>query len=150
NGVLFLVLFYDLVPAYVVGRTVDFFSHYTAGSALTPFYFYAVFLAISHIMTSIIRLTSKMILTRVAIAAKTTARVTGFERLMDFSLQWHAKENSGNKMQRIFTGSDSIPEWAFLVHNSIFPVATNFVGVLGFFLFKDPIFTFFLVTYMAI
>jgi ABC-type multidrug transport system fused ATPase/permease subunit len=99
---------------------------------------------------SVIRLTSKMILTRIAIAAKTTARVTGFERLMNFSLQWHARENSGNKMQRIFTGSDSIPEWAFLVQNSIFLVATNFIGTLGFFLFKDPVFTFFLLTYMTV
>ncbi len=150
NGVLFLVLFYDLVPPYIVGRVVDFFSHYTDGASLTIFYFYAAFLTVAHIVTSIIRLTSKMILSRIAIAAKTMARITGFERLMNFSLQWHARENSGNKMQRIFTGSDSIPEWAFLVHNSIFPVATNFVGVLGFFLFKDPVFSLFLLTYMVI
>jgi len=150
NSVLFLVLFYELIPPYIVGRVVDFFSHYTEGGSLTAFYFYAAFLGISHIVISVIRLTSKMILTRIAIAAKTAARVTGFERLMNFSLQWHARENSGNKMQRIFTGSDSIPEWAFLVHNSIFPVATSFIGVLGFFLFKDPSFTFFLLAYMAV
>ena len=150
NGVLFMILFYELVPPYIVGRVVDFFSRYTAGGPLTPFYFYAAFLGLSHIVISIIRLKSKVVLVRIAIAAKTTARITGFERLMNFSLQWHAKENSGNKMQRIFTGSDSIPEWAFLVHNSIFPVVTSFIGVLGFFLFRDPVFTGFLLSYMAV
>ena len=150
NSVLFLVFFYELIPPYIVGRVVDFFSHYTEGSPLTVFYFYAAFLGVSHIVISIIRLSTKMTLTRISIAAKTAARVTGFDRLMDFSLQWHARENSGNKMQRIFTGSDSIPEWAFLVANSIFPVATSFIGVLGFFLFRDPVFTLFLLVYMTL
>jgi len=149
NAVLFLVLFYDLVPPYVVGRVVDFFTHYDGGT-LSPFYFWVVFLAVAHIATSAIRLTSKMILSRIAIAAKTTARVTGFERLMDFSLQWHAKENSGNKMQRIFTGSDSIPEWTMLINNTLFMVATNFIGVLGFFLFRAPVLTAFLLSYMIL
>lgn len=147
NITLFIVLFYDLVPAYVVGRVVDFFSHYAPGASLTIFYFYVVFLAVAHIVVSVVRLTSKAWLARIAIVAKTTARVTGFERLMDFSLQWHAKENSGNKMQRIFTGSDSIPEWSQMVNNTFFPVATSFIGVLGFFLFKDPVFTAFLTVY---
>ncbi len=150
NSVLFLVLFYELVPPFVVGKIVDFFSHYHAGDALAPFYFYAVFLGVSHIVISVIRLTSKINLTRIAIAAKALARTEGFERLMNFSLPWHAKENSGNKMQRIFTGSDTFTEWTALVQNSIFPAATNFIGVLGFFLFLSPIFTLFMLAYLAV
>src|SRR5437868_3708789 len=135
NTILFGVLFYELVPPFVVGRVVDFFSHYQAGESLQLFYFYALLLGVAHIVVSLVRLTSKAFLNRIAIAAKTTARVEGFERLMDFSLQWHAKDNSGNKVQRIFTGSDSIPEWSSLFQGNLFPVATNFIGVLGIFLF---------------
>ena len=150
NTVLFAVLFYELVPPFVVGKVVDFFSHYHTGDPLHLFYFYAALLGVAHIVVSVIRLTSKVILSRIAIAAKTTARTKGFERLMDFSLQWHAKENSGNRMQRIFTGSDSIPEWASLVQGTLFPVITNIIGVLGVFLFLSPIFTAFLFTYIAV
>lgn len=150
NILIFAVLFYELVPPYVVGKIVDFFSHYKAGDSLGEFYFYAVLLGAAHIIISLIRLTSKAVLIRIAIASKTTARVNGFERLMGFSLQWHAQENSGNKMQRIFTGSDSLPEWAALMHNSLFPVAANFTGVLAFFLFCSPMFTAFLILYVAL
>lgn len=150
NTVLFAVLFYELVPPFIVGKVVDFFSHYKPGGSLKTFYFYAIFLGAAHLVISAIRLTSKIKLTRLAIAAKTDARVKGFERLMALSLQWHAKENSGNKMQRIFTGSDSIPEWAYLVHNLIFPVTTNFIGVLGIFLVLNPVFLLFLIVYLAV
>ena len=149
NSLLFLILFYELLPPYIVGKVVDFFSHYKTGDSLSLFYFYAAFLGLGHIIVSIVRLSSKAVMTRVAIAAKTTARVTGFERLMAFSLQWHAKENSGNRMQRIFTGSDSLPEWASFTHNALFPLMTNFFGVLAFFLFKNPVFTLFLLIYSA-
>jgi ABC-type multidrug transport system fused ATPase/permease subunit len=150
NVVLFCVLFFDLVPAFVVGKIVDFFTHYKAGQPLDRFYFYAVGLGLASIFIAIVRLTSKGALARISIAAKTAARVEGFERLMDFSLQWHAQESSGNRVQRIFTGSLSIPEWVQLTNNYIFPVATAFIGVLTIFLFLSPIFLLFLTSYTVL
>lgn len=147
NLVLFIVLFYDLVPPFILGKIVDFFTNYHAGESLGTFYFYALFVGISSIIVALIRLSSKNRLDRIAIAAKTTARVEGFERLMDFSLQWHAKENSGNKVQRIFNGSQSISEWTQLTNNGLFPVATAFIGVLLVFLFLSPLFLVFLIIY---
>ncbi len=150
NTILFVVLFFDLVPAFVVGKIVDFFTHYKKGDQLTLFYTYAVGLGLTSIVIAIIRLTSKGSLARISIAAKMASRVEGFERLMDFSLQWHAKESSGNRVQRIFTGSASIPEWVNLTNNYIFPVATAFIGVLTIFMFLSPVFLLFLTIYTVL
>ena len=147
NLILFTVLFYDLVPPFILGKIVDFFTNYHVGESLNTFYFYALFVGISSIIIALIRLSSKNRLDRIAIAAKTTARVEGLERLMDFSLQWHARENSGNKVQRIFNGSQSISEWTQLTNNGLFPVATAFIGVLLVFLFLSPVFLIFLIIY---
>lgn len=150
NAVLFAVLFFDLVPAFVVGKIVDFFSHYEKGESLRMFYLYAGGIGAASIAIAIIRLTSKAGLGRIAIRAKTNARVEGFERLMDFSLQWHASESSGNRVQRIFTGSMSIPEWVTITNNQLFPIATSFIGVLAIFLFLSPIFLLFLTMYTVV
>lgn len=150
NSILFAVLFFDLVPAFVVGKIVDFFAHYKKGDSLNIFYMYAFGLGLTSIVIAIIRLTSKGALARIGIAAKMASRVEGFERLMDYSLQWHAKESSGNRVQRIFTGSASIPEWVNLTNNYIFPVATAFIGVLFIFLFLSPVFLLFLTTYSVL
>ncbi len=147
NILLFLVFFYDLVPAYILGKVVDFFTQYHTGVSLRPFYIYAIFLGTSSIVIALIRLTSKNRLGRIAIAARTKAKIDGFERLMDFSLQWHAQENSGNKVQRIFTGSEAIQQWSFVTNNDLFPIATAFIGVLGVFLFLSPVFLFFFLGY---
>jgi ABC-type multidrug transport system fused ATPase/permease subunit len=147
NALLFAVLFYDLVPPFILGKIVDFFTAYHPGDSLSTFYFYALFVGLSSIVIALIRLGSKNRLDRIAIAAKTTARVEGFERLMDFSLHWHSQENSGNKVQRIFNGSQSISEWTQIINNGIFPIATAFIGVLGVFLFLSPIFLVFLILY---
>jgi ABC-type multidrug transport system fused ATPase/permease subunit len=147
NLLLFTILFYNLVPAFIVGKIIDFFTVYKSGDSLDRFYFLALFVGLSSIVVAWIRLTCKNRLDRIAIAAKTTARVEGFERLMDFSLQWHAKENSGNKVQRIFNGSQSILEFAYLVNSNLFSVITAFIGVLTVFLFLSPVFLLFLAVY---
>lgn len=147
NIILFSVLFYELVPPFVVGRVVDFFTHYRPGDSLRTFYLYASLLAVSSIGIAIVRLSAKEMLNRVALNARTRARIWGFERLMEFSLEWHGDENSGNRVQKIFNGSDSIPQWVNVTNNALFPIITAFVGVLGVFLFLSPVFVLFLLLY---
>ena len=46
--VLAVVFLYDLVPAFVIGKIVDFFTSYKIGQPLSTFYFYIIFLIIDH------------------------------------------------------------------------------------------------------
>lgn len=147
NIILFLVFFYELVPALILGKIVDFFTIWRQGDSLKIFYIYCIFLGAAYSLSSLIRLKSKETLTKIGISAKTRAKTIGFERLMGFSLPWHSKENSGSKVQRIFTGSDAISGWIRLLNDDIYYIATSFIGILSIFLFLNPVFLIFLLIY---
>lgn len=150
NIVLFLIFFYELVPAFVVGKVIDFFAAYHIGDSLQTFYYYVVFLAISYIVVAIIRLRSKNVLSKIAIDSKSRARTKGFERLMDASIEWHNKENTGNKVQRIMTGGQSIFELIKMASGIVYPVVVTFVGVSLYFLFTNWLFFIFIIIYGAV
>src|SRR3989344_1954434 len=147
NIVLFFVFFYDLVPPLIVGRMIDFFTEYRVGDSLRTFYIYAIFLGVAHTVVSLIRLTSKGKLSRIGIKTRARARVQGFESLINLPLHWHAHENTGNKIERVFTGSQALREWSYFTSNSLFPTSVAFIGVLTAFIFLSPIFFFFLIVY---
>lgn len=135
--VLLVIFFYDLVPVFIVGKIVDFFTKYEIGQPLNKFYFYVAFIAITYIISSLIRLKSKNIMSIIGLKARARARVWGFERLTEFSLEWHNKENTGNKLQRIFTGADGVTNWLGMLRKELLKISANIIGVLIFFLFVD-------------
>lgn len=147
NILLFVIFFYDLVPPFIVGKIIDFFVKYHSGDSLRTFYVYAIFLGVAHTVTSLIRLGSKGKLSKIGISTRTRARISGFESLINLPLHWHAQENTGNKIERVFTGSQALREWSYFTTNTIFPIAVSFIGVLTAFIFLSPIFFFFLVAY---
>ena len=149
NSILFSVFFYNLVPPFIVGKIVDFFTSYDKSQSLNIFYYYVFFLGISYAVVSLIRLGSKNVLTKIGIHTRSRARVLGFEKLINLPLHWHAHENTGNKIQRIFTGSDALRNWSHITNNTIFPVVVTFISVIGVFLFLSPRFSFFLFVYLA-
>ncbi len=135
---LMAIFFYDLVPIYFVGKIVDFFTTYNPGQSLTPFYFYCIFVGVTWIIASIIRLHSKSTINIIGQKARSRARIWGFERLTEFSLEWHSKENTGNKLQRIFTGADAIVGWSKMIRKDLLRIFANIFGVIIFFLFISP------------
>ena len=145
--VLLGIFFYDLVPTYIVGKIIDFFSVYQPGQPLKVFYFYVIFIGITWILSSLIRLYSKRTLNIIGQKARARARIWGFERLTEFSLEWHNKENTGNKLQRIFTGAESITSWSRIIRRDLLKIIANIVGVAVFFLFIDFKFIILIVIY---
>ncbi len=153
-GVFFFILlgifFYDLVPVYIVGKIVDFFTAYTPGQSLNLFYFYSFFVGSTWILAAIIRNYAKNRIMRIGQHARSNARIWGFERLTEFSLEWHNKENTGNKLQRIFTGSDAIYELMKIIRSRLLKIASSIVGVLAVFVFTDIKFVVLVFIYSAV
>ena len=135
--ILLIIFFYDFVPVYVIGKILDFFNTYEVGQSLSPFYFYVIFISTTYIIASLIRLKSKKILNIIGQHSRARARTWGFERLTEFSLEWHNKENTGNKLQRIFTGADGVRSLLKLFSKDLLKIFTNIVGVFFIFLFTD-------------
>jgi len=148
--VLLIIFFYDLVPAYVIGKIVDFFTKYKPGQSLAPFYYYVAFVSITWIIASLIRLYTKRSMNIISQSARAKARIWGFERLTEFSLSWHNKENTGNKLQKIFTGADGVRTALALLRKDVLKFVANILGVVGFFLFTDWKFSVLVVVYVSI
>ena len=148
--ILISVFFYGLVPTYIIGMVVDFFTNFTAGDSLMPFYYYTTFLALSWGIVALVRLTVKKRLSNIQSDVTYFTRVKGFERLLDFSIKWHDSENTGNKVQRIQNGTDSLKQIQHLLSQEVFANLVSIVGVLGMFLFIRPLFFFYSLLYIVI
>jgi ABC-type multidrug transport system fused ATPase/permease subunit len=149
-ALIFLVYFHFLVPPYLIGKIVDFFTTIRPGDSLYDFYFYAVLMGVLAGAASILRLTSKQVLGGIGIHCDYQARVQGFERLMDFSLAWHDRENTGNKVQKIQAGARAISDLMSLLYSSLLPILAQFVGVLSVFLVLKLSFLLFCLAYLSL
>ena len=139
--IVFLVQFYELIPPYIVGRIVDFFSTYRSGQSLREFYQYVGFLGIVTGIISLIRLSSKQALSNIQAKTVYTTRVRGFEKLLDFSIKWHDKENTGNKVQKIQNGTGVFRDLQRALSNDVYYNTAIITGVLIFFAFQNfPLF----------
>ena len=135
--VLLSAFFYDLVPAYIVGKIIDFFVNYQTGQPLAHFHFLVLVLSISFLLVSYIRLTSRNLIAIMGVKARARARTWGFERLTEFSLEWHNKENTGNKLERVFTGADAIVKWLRMFRADLLRIFANAFGMSVAFGFTD-------------
>jgi len=135
--ILVVMYLYDLVPAFVLGLSIDFFTEWNKGESLAPFYYYAIFLGLSWSLMSVVRLHYKNKLAKIAIRAKSRSRVLCFDRLLNFSLAWHANENTGNKVQRIVSGGESVRELVRTIYNEGLRVFTRIGSVVIIISFLD-------------
>ena len=148
--VLLVAYFCDLVPSYIMGKIIDFFSIYHKGQSLSLFYYYVLFISITYIIAALVRLKSKITLNVIGQKNRSKARIWGFERLTEFSLEWHKKENTGNKLQRIFTGAEGIGKLSKLLTKDVLRIFADIVGVALVFLFTDFKFIILIFAYIVI
>lgn len=149
SAALFAIFFYELVPPFIIGRIVDFFANYEAGTPLTFFYQLVALLVIGHGIVSLVRLSLKYSLGKIESQVTYNTRVRGFDRLLSRSLKWHDSENTGNKVQRIQNGAAALTELQSSLNNKIFPQVTATIGVLSAFLVLQPTFFFYCLAYLA-
>ncbi len=147
---LFVVNFYSVVPPYIVGKIVDFFTSYQQGDRLTLIYTYIGILGGSYALVSIIRLKSKRKLWDLSTEAVYRTRVKSFNKLLDLSLKWNDTETTGNKAQRIQTGTQAFATLRGIIENTVFATLTSLIGIIAILLSLQPLFALFFVFYAII
>lgn len=150
NLLLFLVFFYELAPALFLAGIVNFLTAYHTGDSLNTLYILCGVFGATWVIAAVVRLMSKAAINNMGVRMKTAARIQGFDRLLEYSLQWHMKEMTGSKVQRIFAGSDAIKGLLWNTVQNYFSVTTAIVGVLVTFLFINAWYALFLIAYTVI
>lgn len=139
-----------LIVPFVVGLIINFFTTYSRGDDLTEFYIYCAIITGSSIITSFVRLIAKRRVSGMAISTKSLVRTMGFAKLLNFSLKWHEKENTGNKIQRIERAAEGLRELIQLFNQKILSFILMFIGILGIFAVLNARFLLFFAIYIGI
>lgn len=150
NFCLFLLLFYSVVPPLLLGKIVDFFSVYKSGESLNLFYIYIIILGVSFSIVSYFRLTLKNTLSNLRTEIGYVLKLSGFEKLLDFSIEWHDQQMVGEKSQRIANGITALNDLSAMLENIIFEAIAGFIGIIVVFLFLEPYFVLFFLLYMLV
>ncbi|WP_053228304.1 ABC transporter ATP-binding protein [Spirochaeta cellobiosiphila] len=148
--ILNIVLLSESLPPYIIGRVVNFLTNYHQGDSMNPLIYYALFLAIATGIFAFIRLECKKQIEIISVNARYRAKTWGFQKLVDFSLSWHQQESTGNKAQRLITGSEAIRQWVIDLMNVIFPTFSSFLIVLVTCVLLSPIFAIFFIYYFVV
>jgi len=150
NSINFLSHVNSLVVPFILGLIINFFINYNKGDGLNQFYIYCAIITISSIVTSYMRLVAKKRISGIAINTKSLVRTRGFEKLLNFSLKWHEKENTGSKIQRIDKGADGFRLLIQLFNQKILSFILTFIGVLGIFAILNFRFLLFFAIYILV
>lgn len=148
-SLLFVTQLYSVVPAFILGNVVDFFTEYNQGDSLALFYGYIIFLGVSMAIVSFSRLTIKNRLGKLENETIYNIRTKGFEKLITLSLLEHKDESTGAKAQKVQSGVLVFKQLMLMFQNRILLVIASTFGIFSIFLFSRPIYALFIIAYIA-
>jgi ABC-type multidrug transport system fused ATPase/permease subunit len=148
STVLFIVLFNTVVPPFFLGKIVDFFTNYSRGESLAPFYIYTLVIAVTYSVASIIRLSTKRKLGNMMSDVTYSIKVKGFEKLTSFSLKWHDDQLTGGKAQRIQNGINALSQLRHNFNNAVLQALASSIGVVAVFIFLNVEYVIFFLLYI--
>jgi ABC-type multidrug transport system fused ATPase/permease subunit len=150
TGLMAIVYFLTLLPPYIIGKIVNFFADYHSGKSEQPLYWLIACAALVSVSDALLRYYAKPSLAKLAFKAAYQIKVLGFERLMDQSVQWHDKELSGTKVQRLVAGGSSLERLIDQLHSNLLPVSITFLGVAGSFFLLDLMYALYALAYILL
>lgn len=127
--ILSLTALYEMFPPFILGKVVDFFTSYKQGQSLDVFFILLLAFGLCTAIVAIIRLRTKLAMVKIRNIALYNIKVQGFQNLLNHSLEWHDQENTGNKVQKINNGAQSIKDLFKLLSNELMRLAVAIVSV---------------------
>ncbi|HIP48692.1 MAG TPA: ABC transporter ATP-binding protein, partial [Lutibacter sp.] len=141
--------FYAVIPPFILGRSVDFFTKHEQGDSLRTFYWYVVVLITSGVLL-IVRSISKQQLLAIRNAAYRRIRTESFQSLAGLEFKNTQNSSVGVKAQKIENGMASLKVGLSILENRIFETVAIFIGVAGVFFFLQPKYVLFFIAYSII
>ncbi|MBU3940981.1 MAG: ABC transporter ATP-binding protein/permease [Nanoarchaeota archaeon] len=130
--------FISFIIAYLFGKIIDFLTKYsTTGAPLTELYTYITLIGVLGAFTVWLRMFSKKGLKVIGTKIRKKSRLLALNKLILADMGWHEKENTGSKIQKINTGSDSVYESIQLFSNAGISIIIDFISSIIIFFFID-------------
>src|SRR3989338_2896386 len=142
--------FSGYISIYLLGKIVDFFIIYNVEDDLRDFYIYVAIIAVLGVVATLVRQSAKLSLLTLGAGLRRKSRIIALSKLVDLELKWHEKENTGSKIQKINSGSQSIYDALRMISNEGTTIITGIAGATTTFLFLDIKYGLFAVIYIIL
>lgn len=130
----------DLTPfliVYLLGMIIDFFTNYSLGNSLTTFYFLIVGITAAGSLQVILRFYAKFRIQTLAANMRKESRINAIDKIISLDLEWHEKEESGSKIQKINAGGQKLYDGLSDFSNDGIHIMVGLIGSLIIFLSLD-------------
>lgn len=147
---IFLAITHELAWLYFpfgLGQVVTFLASYQSGQSLRPLYVIGLLLVLVSAWRAVGRRLANWIAFGVAAEVNNSAYFSGVSKLLRLGGDWHAQENSGNKVKRVQVGSSNIKEFFVLFVLKFVTVMVVVPGAIIVVAATDPVISLFLVAF---
>jgi ABC-type multidrug transport system fused ATPase/permease subunit len=141
---------FSLIQPILIGGIINFFANYQSGQSLKEFYIYLGLFLAGSIASQAFRITARGKMFELKADLEYNLRTKGFNNIQNNALDWNQKENSGNKLQRIDTGSSALLDFIDILGNDLFRIVISIVGIFSFFTLTNVSILIFLLVYAVI
>lgn len=117
---------HSYVVPFLTGLIINFLIAYETGP-LTPLFWYVGLILFFSLFSTVIRFVSKYVLVKIGAISRKRMRLEALKKMISLDLKWHSQQDSGTKVSKINTGSDSIRVAMGSIMNDWFPI---FMGLI--------------------
>jgi ABC-type multidrug transport system fused ATPase/permease subunit len=132
---LVIVTFLGLIEPILIAKIVDFFSG--DFESLRGFYILLGALLIIGVVSTVLRLRSKYHFGLFSNILLKNLKMESFQKILQGDLVWHDKENTGNKIQKVFEGEKALRDFITFYTNQGIKLVSSILGILVVFAFFD-------------
>jgi ABC-type multidrug transport system fused ATPase/permease subunit len=119
----------QLYPTYALAQMVTFLSHHKTGEPHSTLWWYIATSAVAFIVHVICRQIARILGYRISERSSLDAHLQTLQHLFHLDLTWHEKENSGNKLKRIQTGTEAVDNILRMWITNFIEIGVNFVAI---------------------
>ncbi len=138
---------FSLIQPVLIGAIINFFANYTSDKPLDEFYLYLGIYLLGSVLAQVLRISARGKMFEIKADLEYNIKTKAFNNIQNNAIDWNLQENSGNKLQRINTGTSSLIEVVSLLSNDIFYIVISFIGILSFFTITNFSFLIFFLLY---
>lgn len=119
----------SLYNLYTMASMIGFFGHYRIGDSLYPFWLLIAKWLFSYLYVITVRQIAKFVCYQVAVKTNFDNQLRAIKHLSLLDIAWHEKENTGNKLKRIRSGSEGLERLIRIWADNIIQSSINFIGM---------------------
>jgi ABC-type multidrug transport system fused ATPase/permease subunit len=139
-----------LYPAFALAAIANFFASYSIGESLTDFWRIVQILVFANIAYFGLAFVANYYGYRIAKRASIDAELKALDHAFKLDMEWHEKENTGNKVKRIGRGADAMNHLIRTWFNTFIEMGVTLIGVMAIFTSFDRTITLATIAFMLV